>query len=102
MTESANSKEKFLGFKENLFPLITPSPPCFRHGARILKAWSANHFRHGRSEKSERADVYALAVYQKASGVDSTGKAAVASIASVTAASGNHAVLARAGLRFKF
>ncbi|MFL9913642.1 porin [Paraburkholderia sp. RL17-337-BIB-A] len=51
---------------------------------------------------SKRTDVYVLAVYQKASGVDSTGKAAVASIASVTAASGNHAVLARTGLRFKF
>lgn len=50
-TESANSKEKFSGFKENLFPLITPSLPSFRHRARILKAWSANHFRHGRAGK---------------------------------------------------
>jgi predicted porin len=51
---------------------------------------------------SKRTDIYALAVYQRASGVDSTGRAAVASIASVTAAAGNHALLARAGLRVKF
>jgi predicted porin len=51
---------------------------------------------------SKRTDVYLLGIYQKASGVDSTGQQAVASINSVTAAAGNHAALVRAGLRVKF
>jgi predicted porin len=51
---------------------------------------------------SKRTDVYLLGIYQKATGVDSTGQAAVASINSVTAAAGNHAGLVRGGLRVKF
>lgn len=51
---------------------------------------------------SKRTDVYLLGIYQKAIGIDSTGQQAVASINSVTAASGNHAALVRAGLRVKF
>jgi hypothetical protein len=46
--------------------------------------------------------VYILGVYQKATGVDSTGQVAVASITSVTAAAGNHAALVRLGMRVKF
>jgi predicted porin len=51
---------------------------------------------------STRTDVYILGVYQKATGVDSTGQVAVASITSVTAAAGNHAALVRLGMRVKF
>ncbi|WP_207005466.1 porin [Trinickia mobilis] len=51
---------------------------------------------------SHRTDVYLLAIYQKASGVDSSGQQAVASITGVTAAARNHAVLVRAGLRVYF
>ncbi|SFU26794.1 porin [Paraburkholderia aspalathi] len=51
---------------------------------------------------SQRTDVYILGVYQKATGVDSTGQVAVASITSVTAAAGNHAALVRLGVRVKF
>jgi predicted porin len=51
---------------------------------------------------STRTDVYLLGIYQKASGIDSTGQQAVASINNVTAAAGNHAGLVRAGLRVKF
>lgn len=51
---------------------------------------------------SKKTDVYVLGVYQKASGVDSTGQQAVASITGVTAAATNRAALVRAGLRVKF
>ena len=51
---------------------------------------------------SKRTDVYLLGIYQKALGIDSTGQQAVASIASLTAAAGNHAALVRAGFRVKF
>ncbi|MFM0505383.1 porin [Paraburkholderia caffeinilytica] len=51
---------------------------------------------------SKRTDVYLVGVYQKASGVDSTGQQAVASIPTETAASGNHAAVVRAGFRVKF
>lgn len=51
---------------------------------------------------SKRTDLYILGVYQKATGVDSTGQVAVASITSVTAAAGNHAALVRVGMRVKF
>ncbi|SDC95311.1 porin [Paraburkholderia lycopersici] len=51
---------------------------------------------------SKRTDVYLLGIYQKASGVDSTGNEAVASLPNVTAAAGNHAALIRGGLRVKF
>ncbi|MFM0007627.1 porin [Paraburkholderia dipogonis] len=51
---------------------------------------------------SKRTDVYVVGIYQKASGVDSTGQQAVASITGVTAAAINHAALVRAGLRVKF
>lgn len=51
---------------------------------------------------SKRTDIYLLGIYQKASGVDSTGQQAVASITGLTAAATNHAALVRAGLRVKF
>lgn len=51
---------------------------------------------------SKRTDIYLIGVYQKAIGVDSTGNAAVASIANVTAAAGSHAALIRGGVRVKF
>ncbi|GJH29353.1 porin [Caballeronia novacaledonica] len=51
---------------------------------------------------TKRTDVYIFGIYQKASGVDSTGQEAVASITGLTAAAVNHAALVRAGLRVKF
>ncbi|MGF7000503.1 porin [Paraburkholderia sp. GAS32] len=51
---------------------------------------------------SKRTDLYFVGVYQKASGIDSTGQKAVASIDNETAAAGNHAALARIGVRVKF
>lgn len=51
---------------------------------------------------SKKTDVYLIGIYQRASGIDSTGQQAVASITGVTAAAVNHAALVRAGFRVKF
>jgi predicted porin len=51
---------------------------------------------------SKRTDVYTVAVFQKASGTDSTGKTAVASINQLTPSDSNHQVALRLGLRHKF
>ncbi|TDN62341.1 porin [Paraburkholderia sp. BL10I2N1] len=51
---------------------------------------------------SKRTDVYALAIYQKASGTDSTGKSAVASINTVTPSTSNHQAVIRVAIRHKF
>ncbi|MDH6147560.1 MULTISPECIES: porin [Paraburkholderia] len=51
---------------------------------------------------SKRTDVYGLAGYQHASGLDSFGRPAVASIANVTAASGQNEATFQIGLRHKF
>jgi predicted porin len=52
---------------------------------------------------SKRTDVYLLGVYQKASGTDSRGVAAVASINNQSSPSGNdHQAVVRIGMRHKF
>jgi predicted porin len=51
---------------------------------------------------SKRTDVYLIGVYQKASGKDSTGKEAVASINQLTPSNSNHQVAVRIALRHKF
>ncbi|RKF33372.1 porin [Paraburkholderia fungorum] len=51
---------------------------------------------------SKRTDVYAIVVYQHASGTDSLNQPAVASITGQTASANNHEVLVRLGLRHKF
>ncbi|VVE20663.1 porin [Pandoraea anhela] len=51
---------------------------------------------------SRRTDTYLLAVYQRASGTNSTGAAAVAAIDGVSPASGNHQFLTLAGIRHRF
>lgn len=51
---------------------------------------------------SKRSDVYVSAVYQTASGTDSTGKSAVAAINAQTASSSNRQAFVRIGLRHKF
>jgi predicted porin len=51
---------------------------------------------------SKRTDVYADAVYQHASGTDSTGGAAVANINFLTASSTSNQVMAIVGMRHKF
>jgi len=51
---------------------------------------------------SKRTDVYALASYQVASGTDSTGQAAVASINGLTPSSNGRQAVTRIGLRVKF
>lgn len=51
---------------------------------------------------SKRTDVYAMAIYQKASGVDSTGRRAVAAINGVRPSAGDSQTVLRVGLRHKF
>lgn len=51
---------------------------------------------------SKLTDTYLLAVYQHASGTNSTGAAAVAAIDGVSPASGNHQFLTLAGIRHRF
>lgn len=51
---------------------------------------------------SKRTDFYLVAVGQKASGTDSTGKAAVAAIDGLTASSNDKQLLVSAGIRQKF
>lgn len=51
---------------------------------------------------SKRTDLYLVAVGQKASGTDSTGKAAVAAIDGLTASSNSKQLLITAGIRQKF
>ncbi|WP_434106098.1 porin [Paraburkholderia caffeinilytica] len=51
---------------------------------------------------SVRTDVYIAAVYQTASGVDSTGTRATALIYAATASPNNHDALVRLGLRHRF
>jgi predicted porin len=51
---------------------------------------------------SKRTDVYGLVVYQQASGIDSTGHAAVASITGLTASSNSRQTALRIGLRHRF
>ena len=51
---------------------------------------------------SMRTDVYAMAIYQKASGVDSTGKRAVAAINGVRPSADDSQAVLRVGLRHKF
>ncbi|WP_354684065.1 porin [Cupriavidus necator] len=51
---------------------------------------------------SRRTDVYAMAIYQKASGIDSTGKRAVAAINGVRPSADDSQTVLRVGLRHKF
>ncbi|ABE36565.1 gram-negative porin family protein [Paraburkholderia xenovorans LB400] len=51
---------------------------------------------------SKRTDLYVVVAYQKASGVDSTGKAAVASINTVTPSSSDRQTIVSLGYRHKF
>jgi predicted porin len=51
---------------------------------------------------SKRTDVYMIGVFQQASGTDSTGNSAVASINNLTASSNNRQFTARVGIRHKF
>jgi predicted porin len=51
---------------------------------------------------SKRTDVYFVGIYQKASGTDSTGSAAVVAINGVTPSNDNHQVVLRVGMRHKF
>ncbi|MEN2474802.1 porin [Burkholderia sp. GS2Y] len=51
---------------------------------------------------SKRTDLYATLVFQKASGTDSTGQQAVASINGVTPSSSDCQMLVRLGIRHKF
>jgi predicted porin len=51
---------------------------------------------------SKRTDVYLIGVYQHATGVDSTGKTAVAAINGLSASSNSNQFTARVGIRHKF
>ncbi|WP_407972479.1 porin [Burkholderia pyrrocinia] len=51
---------------------------------------------------SKRTDLYLTTAYQRASGVDSTGKQAVAALWPVTASGNSHQIVAALGIRHKF
>lgn len=51
---------------------------------------------------SKRTDVYFMANYQIASGVDSTGQSAVASYLTITPSNTSHQVVVRVGMRHRF
>lgn len=51
---------------------------------------------------SKRTDLYAVAAYQHASGIDSTGKEAVAALQTLTASSNNHQAAFRVAIRHRF
>jgi predicted porin len=51
---------------------------------------------------SKRTDIYLIGVYQKASGIDSTGKAAVAAINGPSASADDKQAVIRIGMRHKF
>ncbi|AQH00252.1 porin [Burkholderia sp. KK1] len=51
---------------------------------------------------SKRTDVYLIGVYQKASGIDSTGTAAVAAINNLTPSTSDRQSTVRVGIRHKF
>ena len=51
---------------------------------------------------SKRTDLYLIAIYQKASGMDSTGKRAVAAINGPSASSTDKQAMVRVGIRHKF
>ncbi|PXW26372.1 porin [Paraburkholderia caballeronis] len=51
---------------------------------------------------SKRTDLYFVGIYQKASGTNSTGAAAVAAINGVTPSDNNHQLVLRVGMRHKF
>ncbi|CAG9201731.1 Porin [Paraburkholderia tropica] len=51
---------------------------------------------------SKRTDVYSIAVYEKADGMDSTGRAAVAQITGLTPSSTDKQVALRVGIRHRF
>jgi predicted porin len=51
---------------------------------------------------SKRTDVYLIGVYQKASGTDSTGGAAVAAINNLTPSTSDRQTTVRVGIRHKF
>ncbi|WP_454875094.1 porin [Paraburkholderia xenovorans] len=51
---------------------------------------------------SKRTELYALAIYQKASGTDSLGQTAVASITGLTPSATDHQLLMRLGIVHKF
>ena len=51
---------------------------------------------------SKRTDLYAVSVYQLASGTDSTGRKAVAAVAFATPSSNSHQLVTVAGIRHRF
>jgi len=51
---------------------------------------------------SKRTDAYLTTAWQSASGIDSTGKQAVAALWPVTASSNSHQIVAALGLRHRF
>jgi predicted porin len=51
---------------------------------------------------SKRTDIYLTTAWQRASGIDSTGKAAVAALWPITASSDSHQIVAALGLRHRF
>ncbi|MFK0378648.1 porin [Pandoraea sp. NPDC090278] len=78
---------------------------AFTHGSSVGSVSGANYGQWNLGADyalSKRTDLYAVMVYQRATGVDSTGKAAVAAIANFTASSTNSQVGGTVGIRHIF
>ncbi|CAG9274703.1 porin [Paraburkholderia unamae] len=95
-----------LSFKYQITPaLLAAASYVYTHnsGAAGMESATYNQGAIGMDYfLSKRTDLYATATFQKASGTDSTGKSAVASINGVTPSSTDRQVMVRLAIRHKF
>ncbi|WP_414216357.1 porin [Cupriavidus necator] len=90
-------------FKYQLTPaLLTGVAADYAKGSGIHDASYRQFVLGADYNLSKRTDVYLMAIYQKASGTDSTGRSAVAAINGVRASAGDSQTVFRVGLRHKF
>lgn len=103
-TASLNNAE--LNFKYQLTPaLLLGAEYVFTKSSGVDGASGAKYHQGALGVDyflSKRTDVYVVGVYQKASGTDSTGKAAVASISQITPSSSDRQAALRVAIRHKF
>lgn len=77
----------------------------FTHKGSVGDSGSANYHQGTLSAAyslSKRTELYAIAIYQKASGTDSLGQSAVASITQLTPSANDHQALVRLGILHTF
>jgi predicted porin len=103
-TASLNNAE--LNFKYQLTPaLLLGAEYVFTKSSGVDGASGAKYHQGALGVDyflSKRTDVYVVGVYQKASGTDSTGKAAVASVSQITPSSSDRQAALRVAIRHKF